>query len=56
MLLLVRRICLQQVSDTAVLPCGHLVMCRYCAKAFDLAAWLPRLRTMEVCFRDTARD
>ena len=25
------KICLQQVSDTAVLPCGHLVMCRYCA-------------------------
>ena len=26
------KVCLQQVSDTAVLPCGHLVMCGYCAE------------------------
>lgn len=26
------RICLQQMSDTAVLPCGHLIMCSYCAE------------------------
>lgn len=25
------KICLQQVSDTAVLPCGHLIMCGCCA-------------------------
>ena len=25
------RICLQQVSNTAVFPCGHLVMCEFCA-------------------------
>jgi len=25
------KICLQQTADTAVLPCGHLVMCSYCA-------------------------
>lgn len=25
------KICLQQIADTAVLPCGHLVMCGYCA-------------------------
>ena len=25
------KICLQQRADTAVLPCGHLVMCNYCA-------------------------
>jgi len=25
------KICLQQKADTAVLPCGHLIMCSYCA-------------------------
>lgn len=30
------RICLQQRADTAVLPCGHLVMCSFCA---DI--WMP---------------
>ncbi|KAL9053148.1 MAG: hypothetical protein Q9162_004945 [Coniocarpon cinnabarinum] len=26
------RVCWQQMSDTAVFPCGHLVMCSYCAE------------------------
>lgn len=30
------KICLQQKADTAVLPCGHLVMCSFCA---DI--WMP---------------
>lgn len=25
------KICLQQLSDTAVLPCGHMIMCSHCA-------------------------
>lgn len=28
---LVCKVCLQQTADTAVLPCGHLVMCSFCA-------------------------
>lgn len=26
------KICLQQKADTAVLPCGHFIMCSYCAE------------------------
>ncbi len=33
---LVCKICLQQMADIAVLPCGHLVMCSFCA-----AIWVP---------------
>lgn len=33
---LVCKICLQQPADIAVLPCGHLVMCSFCA-----AIWVP---------------
>jgi len=33
---LVCKICLQQTADIAVLPCGHLVMCSFCA-----AIWVP---------------
>lgn len=28
------KICLQQRADIAVLPCGHLIMCSYCADAW----------------------
>lgn len=28
---LVCKVCLQQLADTAVLPCGHLIMCVHCA-------------------------
>jgi hypothetical protein len=25
------QVCYQQLADTAVLPCGHMVMCQWCA-------------------------
>ncbi|KAF2086439.1 hypothetical protein K490DRAFT_9207, partial [Saccharata proteae CBS 121410] len=25
------KVCFSQCADTALLPCGHMVMCRWCA-------------------------
>ncbi|KAI9825121.1 MAG: hypothetical protein M1832_001441 [Thelocarpon impressellum] len=37
------KVCYSQIADTAVLPCGHMVMCRWCAEIHIPSA--PRDRT-----------